>query len=92
MIKSIKGEYTKSYYTQDHINTINSNGFISNSTRQRIFKYIKEIQGATQKEISDNVGVHQSTAGHHLRKLVDKSLVLKVRDGKLLRYFAPPRG
>jgi predicted transcriptional regulator len=87
MIKSAKGDYTKSYYTRDHFDTISSNGYISNSTRDRIFNYVKEIQGATQKEIGDKIGVHPSTARYHLRKLVKESLLLEIKEGKLLRYF-----
>jgi predicted transcriptional regulator len=90
LIKSVKRGYYTSFYPASEFQKGPANVFINCYIRKEILDYIKEEQGATQKEISEYAGVHQSTGRHHLKKLMDLNIVIEIRDGKQLRYFAPP--
>jgi predicted transcriptional regulator len=90
LIKSVKRKYYTSLYPASEFQKKPANIFINCPIRREILDYVKKNQGATQKEIGEYVGVHQSTTRHHLKKLVNANIVLEVRDGKQLRYFAQP--
>ncbi len=91
LIESVKRGYYTSFYPVGKFLKRSREVFIPCDARKKILDYIRAEQGASQKETSDFVGVHQSTARYHLRKLIDSNIILEVKDGKSLRYFAPPR-
>lgn len=90
LVKSVKSSYYTSLYPVTEFQHEAADIFIGCPLRKEIFDYIIVEQGATQKEISGYFGLCQSTARYHLQKLIDTSLVIEIRDGQQLRYFAPP--
>jgi len=49
---------------------------------------IQAFPGITQKEVGVALGVSSSTILWHVKRLVDVGLIEKIRDGKVVRYYA----
>ncbi len=52
-----------------------------------VSKMITQNPGMTQKSVGEALGLSASTVLWHVKRLIAAELVLKVRDGKMVRYY-----
>ncbi|HUR69318.1 MAG TPA: hypothetical protein VM370_08725 [Candidatus Thermoplasmatota archaeon] len=75
------GEYTKKKDVY---------GALRNETAKGVADYIVNHPGTTQKEMCAALGIQPSLASWHVEKLEGVELVKRVKDGRMVRYFAGP--
>lgn len=75
------GEYTKKK---------DAYGALRNQTAKAVADYIVNHPGTTQKEMCAALGIQPSLASWHVEKLEGVELVKRVKDGRMVRYFAGP--
>jgi predicted transcriptional regulator len=51
-----------------------------------ILKVLERKPGATQKEISEILGISQQVASYHLNQMMDSGIIRAERQGRALRY------
>jgi DNA-binding transcriptional ArsR family regulator len=75
------GEYTKKKDVY---------GALRNETAKAIAEHIVNHPGTTQKDMCAALGIQPSLASWHVEKLEGVELVKRVKDGRMVRYFAGP--
>ncbi|HET6404905.1 MAG TPA: hypothetical protein VFH78_09670 [Candidatus Thermoplasmatota archaeon] len=65
-------------------------GALRNETAKSVAQYIVDHPGTTQKEMCAALGIQPSLASWHVEKLEGVELVKRVKDGRMVRYFAGP--
>lgn len=65
-------------------------GALRNETAKAVAQYIVDHPGITQKELCAALGIQPSLASWHVEKLEGVELVKRVKDGRMVRYFAGP--
>lgn len=75
------GEYTKKKDVY---------GALRNETAKAVADYIVNHPGTTQKEMCAALGIQPSLASWHVEKLEGVDLVKRVKDGRMVRYYAGP--
>lgn len=75
------GEYTKKKDVY---------GALRNETAKAVADYIVNHPGTTQKEMCAALNIQPSLASWHVEKLEGVELVKRVKDGRMVRYFAGP--
>ena len=75
------GEYTKKKDVY---------GALRNETAKSVARYVVDHPGTTQKEMCAALGIQPSLASWHVEKLEGVDLVKRVKDGRMVRYFAGP--
>lgn len=73
------GEYTKKKDVY---------GALRNETAKSVADFIVNHPGTTQKELCAALGIQPSLASWHVQKLEAVELVKRVKDGRLVRYYA----
>lgn len=75
------GEYTKKKDVY---------GALRNETARSVADYIVNHPGCSQKDLCAALGIQPSLASWHVEKLEGVELVKRVKDGRMVRYFAGP--
>ena len=65
-------------------------GALRNETAKAVAQYIVDHPGTTQKEMCAALSIQPSLASWHVEKLEGVELVKRVKDGRMVRYFAGP--
>jgi DNA-binding transcriptional ArsR family regulator len=65
-------------------------GALRNETAKSVADYVVNHPGTTQKELCAALGIQPSLASWHVEKLEGVELVKRVKDGRMVRYFAGP--
>ena len=65
-------------------------GALRNETAKAVAQHIVDHPGVTQKELCAALGIQPSLASWHVEKLEGVELVKRVKDGRMVRYFAGP--
>jgi predicted transcriptional regulator len=55
--------------------------------QQRIIDLVKDEPGLSQKEISQNLGLSNSTVNYNIKSMKEKGLLEVKKDGKSTRIF-----
>ncbi|UCE36193.1 MAG: right-handed parallel beta-helix repeat-containing protein [Thermoplasmata archaeon] len=85
-IKSRKDGIYKRFYP--HNATVpQNNGGILTEIQKRIVDSIRDLPGATQKELASVLGLRQSTLSYQLTKLETKGVIRAARKGKHTCYY-----
>jgi parallel beta-helix repeat protein len=88
LIKSEKEGYYRLYYPAKGIVEGENELFIPNPTRRKVMEAVIKRPGISQTQISEEIGVHLSTAFHHIRQLLESDLIAEVKDGNTRKYFS----
>jgi DNA-binding transcriptional ArsR family regulator len=75
------GEYTKKKDVY---------GALRNDTAKAVADFVVNHPGCNQKELCAALGIQPSLASWHVEKLESVELVKRVKDGRMVRYFAGP--
>jgi DNA-binding transcriptional ArsR family regulator len=65
-------------------------GALRNETAKAVADHIVNHPGTTQKEMCAALSIQPSLASWHVEKLESVELVKRVKDGRMVRYFAGP--
>jgi predicted transcriptional regulator len=85
-IKSRKDGIYKRFYPHD-VTIPQNNGGILTEIQKRIVDSIRDLPGATQKELASVLGLRQSTLSYQLTKLETKGVIRTARKGKHTCYY-----
>lgn len=65
-------------------------GILRNETASQVAQYILNNPGCNQKDLCAALGLQPSLANWHTGKLEEAQLVKKIKEGRMVRYFAGP--
>lgn len=81
------GRHTRYVPTGMDPNTLDAVLAVRDPSRLALVRMVQRNPGITQGDLATAAGLAQSTASHHLERLIEDGLIEKRRDGRSNRYY-----
>lgn len=81
------GRHTRYHPSGMEKATVNAVLAIRDPSRLSLVRMVQRNPGITQSDLAKAAGLAQSTASHHLKRLIEDGLIKKERDGRANRYY-----